>query len=89
MCLIALASLFFLLLTSNVFAGGTKEKAEEEAVKIGAIFPLTGASAHEGLDERRGVELAVKQINDDGGINGRPLRVIFEDSESRPEAGVD
>jgi branched-chain amino acid transport system substrate-binding protein len=58
-------------------------------VTIGAIFPLTGASTHEGIDERRGVELAVEQINADGGINGRDLRVIFEDSESRPEAGTD
>lgn len=56
---------------------------------IGAIFPLTGASTHEGIDERRGVELAVEQINADGGIDGRDLKVIFEDSESRPEAGTD
>jgi branched-chain amino acid transport system substrate-binding protein len=60
-----------------------------EEVTIGAIFPLTGASTHEGIDERRGVELAVEQINADGGINGRDLKVIFEDSESRPEAGTD
>lgn len=63
--------------------------AKEEEITIGAIFPLTGASTHEGIDERRGVELAVEQINADGGINGRPLKVIFEDSESKPEAGTD
>jgi branched-chain amino acid transport system substrate-binding protein len=60
-----------------------------EDVTIGAIFPLTGASTHEGIDERRGVELAMEQINADGGIDGRNLKVIFEDSESRPEAGTD
>jgi branched-chain amino acid transport system substrate-binding protein len=69
--------------------GGPAQEEGEETVTIGAIFPLTGASTHEGIDERRGVELAVEQINEDGGINGKPLEVIFEDSESRPEAGTD
>jgi branched-chain amino acid transport system substrate-binding protein len=58
-------------------------------VTIGAIFPLTGASTHEGIDERRGVELAVEQINASGGIDGKDLKVIFEDSESKPASGTE
>lgn len=76
------------LLLPAAACGPAQEGGDEEET-IGAIFPLTGASTHEGIDERRGVELAVEQINADGGINGRNLRVIFEDSESRPEAGTD
>ena len=83
--LVALLVIIVLLLPTAACGqlGGGSE------VTIGAIFPLTGASTHEGIDERRGVELAVEQINADGGIGGRDLKVIFEDSESRPEAGTD
>jgi len=87
--LVTLLAVIALLLP--VAACGPAQQGEdgEGDVTIGAIFPLTGASTHEGIDERRGVELAVEQINADGGINGRNLKVIFEDSESRPEAGTD
>ena len=81
--------LALLVLTACAPAGQPQTAAETKPVKIGAIFPLTGGSTHEGIDERRGVELAVEQINAAGGIGGRPLEVIFEDSESRPESGMD
>lgn len=92
--LILLGVVFGLLLAACSTAAPAEQQQEEAAaeaqpIEIGAIFPLTGGSAHEGADERRGVELAVAQINAAGGINGRPLEVIYEDSESRPEAGVD
>jgi branched-chain amino acid transport system substrate-binding protein len=81
--LLVVAVLLFPMTACGQLGGGGDD------VTIGAIFPLTGASTHEGIDERRGVELAVEQINADGGINGRDLQVIYEDSESRPEAGTD
>lgn len=70
-------------------AGGGAPAAESGPIQIGAIFPLTGASQHDGNDEKRGAELAMEEINAIGGIGGRPLQIIFEDSESDPKAGVD
>ena len=56
---------------------------------IGAILPMTGAASGYGKWMQRGVELAVEDVNAAGGVNGRQLRVIVEDSKSDNRAGVD
>jgi len=70
-------------------AEATSAPAEATPISIGAILPLTGSSAHEGQDMRRGAELAMNEINALGGIGGRPLEIIFEDDEDTPVAGMD
>ena len=55
-----------------------------EPITIGAVLPLTGMAAFHGNNEKEGIELAVKEINAAGGIDGRPVRVIFEDDQSVP-----
>lgn len=62
---------------------------QKEPVVIGALFPQTGPLATEGSNEVRGITLAVEEINELGGVLGRPFKVIFEDDESRPKAGMD
>ena len=53
-------------------------------IKIGSYGPLTGPAAFLGLGSRAGVELAVQEVNDAGGINGRKLELIFEDDANSP-----
>ncbi len=48
-------------------------------VKIGGVFALTGAGASMGLEELRGAELAVEEININGGIKGKRIEFIGED----------
>ena len=55
--------------------------------KIGTLQPLTGAAAAAGRMTLVGTELAVSRINRAGGINGRPVELIVEDYQSRPDAG--
>ncbi|MGO8914286.1 MAG: ABC transporter substrate-binding protein [Stellaceae bacterium] len=58
----------------------------EDAVKIGAVYSLTGPVAVAGQDAKRGTELAVEQINEAGGIKslgGAKLEVVFGDSQSK------
>ena len=50
-------------------------------VTIGFIGALTGDAASYGNPMRNGVEMAVDEINAAGGINGRELRVIYEDGK--------
>lgn len=57
-------------------------------IVVGAIMSLTGPLAPVGLPERDGVRLAVKKINEAGGIKGRPLQILFEDDASSPDAAV-
>ena len=56
-----------------------------EPVKIGALMVLTGEFAMQGAAFREGVELAEQEVNDGGGVLGRPLRVIIEDTHSDPK----
>jgi branched-chain amino acid transport system substrate-binding protein len=62
--------------------------AQPKAYRFGAVLPLTGNSATAGEWMRKGTELAVAEINANGGINGVPLEVVFEDSQSVPRGAV-
>lgn len=59
----------------------------EQPVKFGIDNPLTGTYAITGRNELHGMELAAKEINAKGGILGRPVKLIIEDSTSG-DAGV-
>jgi branched-chain amino acid transport system substrate-binding protein len=68
------------------FMGGCGK--HEEAIKIGAVLPLTGSAAVWGQNARMGLEIALQEINQTGGINGTPVVLIFEDSQSEPGKAV-
>jgi len=53
-----------------------------EPIKIGHIADLTGVEANTGIQAVTGMDFAVKLINANGGINGRPVEVITEDAQS-------
>ena len=55
-----------------------------DTLKIGLATPLTGASAEDGKAIQEGVNLAVKQINDQGGIDGKTVEVVAEDDKGDP-----
>jgi branched-chain amino acid transport system substrate-binding protein len=54
----------------------------EEPVKIGLDNPLTGTYAALGKNELTGCQLAIEQINAKGGILGREVKLLVEDSTS-------
>jgi branched-chain amino acid transport system substrate-binding protein len=55
--------------------------------KIGTLQPLTGAAAAGGITALVGTQLAVERINKSGGINGRPVELVVEDYQSKPDTG--
>ncbi|MBO8162586.1 MAG: ABC transporter substrate-binding protein [Brevibacillus sp.] len=65
---------------SQTASGGGGEN--KEPIKIGAVFSLTGPNSPLGVPEKQAVEMLVKEINGSGGVDGRPLEVIFEDDKS-------
>ncbi|HKL79108.1 MAG TPA: ABC transporter substrate-binding protein [Mobilitalea sp.] len=69
---------------------GTKEKSASDDAKfyIGGIGPVTGGAAVYGQHVKNGAELAVKEINEAGGINGTDILFNFEDDEHDPEKAV-
>jgi len=66
-------------------------RAQTTGVKIGILQPVTGALAHDGDLGRLGAELAIKEINEAGGIKalgGAKIEMLFGDARSTPEAGA-
>ena len=64
--------------------------ASAQPVKIGALFGVTGPIANFIPPITDGANLAVKEINDNGGIlDGRKLELVIGDSGCSPQAGVD
>ena len=53
-----------------------------QSVRVGAIYLLTGGFATYGEFARDGINLALEEINQAGGINGKPLEVLFEDENN-------
>jgi branched-chain amino acid transport system substrate-binding protein len=67
-----------------LYAFSCQVRAEEpgitsDVITIGAFGPITGPAAYIGLAGRDGANLAIKEINAAGGINGRKLSMVFED----------
>ncbi len=60
-----------------------------EAYRIGSLQPLTGAAAKFGELVKNGQDLAADQINRAGGIDGRKLEIVYEDSKASPKTGVE
>lgn len=57
----------------------------QRSIKIGVIGPETGEDAETGLMTLAGVELAAKELNDAGGIDGINIEVINYDNKSNPQ----
>lgn len=67
---------------------GRTSSAGDETIKIGLVSALTGQGATFSIEAEKGIPLAVDEINAQGGINGRMVEVLYEDSQSRPEGAV-
>jgi len=73
--------LAFTLVAGSVALGDT--------VKIGLNYPKTGPYEVQGLDQWRAAEMAVAEINAAGGILGRPVEIIWRDTQSKPDIATD
>ena len=62
--------------------------AEGGVLKIGGIGPVTGGAALYGIAVKNAAELAVKEINENGGINGMQVEFKFEDDVHDAEKSV-
>lgn len=73
-----------LLLASSV----TAETSAPPPIKIGAIYGFTGFANIWSEQAKRAIELARDEINAAGGVHGRELQVIFEDSGTTAQGAV-
>lgn len=73
--------------TETTTKGGTPGDAKGKTVKLGALYPLTGPYGGLAKTMKQGVNLAVKQLNENGGINGKKVEAIGEDTQASPQTG--
>lgn len=60
----------------------------QEALKIGLNYPQSGRYEYLGLQQRLGAFLAVEEINETGGIMGRPVEMVIRNTRLDPKRGV-
>ncbi|HET6698578.1 MAG TPA: ABC transporter substrate-binding protein, partial [Nocardioidaceae bacterium] len=63
----------------GLLGGDSGGSAEEGPIVLGMVTPLSGSSAAIGPYMKNGAKLAVDEINSDGGVDGRELKLIVED----------
>lgn len=73
-------------ITVGLFGSSVAEAAE--TLRIGTSLVLEGTAAEYGISSLRGVQIAVDQINAAGGINGRLIELVVEDTHGEPSQAV-
>ncbi|MEM0906566.1 MAG: ABC transporter substrate-binding protein [Pseudomonadota bacterium] len=63
-------------------------RAQGAPIKLGALNPLTGVGGAYGPSMRDAIAGVIKQVNDAGGVLGREITLISEDTQTSPEAAV-
>jgi branched-chain amino acid transport system substrate-binding protein len=76
MAMVCVAIFFALSLTMC-----QKKTEEVAAYKVGAVFSVTGRASFLGDPEKKTAEMVVEQINQGGGINGKPIKMMIYDDE--------
>ncbi len=61
---------------------------EQKPIRFGAIYILSGSAAAYGQFAKQGMELAVDEINDKGGILGRKIEFSLEDSQGKVDVAI-
>ena len=86
--MVAAMAMSLVACSSNSTTSAKSTSASAEAFKIGGSGPLSGDAAVYGNAVKNGAELAIKEINEAGGINGYQIEYNFQDDELDNEKSV-
>lgn len=76
------------LLSLGLSLVGAQPAAAAEPFRIGTVLSVTGPAAFLGQDMKDGMEIAIDEINDAGGIGGRKIEWVFYDAESQTQKAL-
>lgn len=79
---------FTTLTLAALFCVAGCSKKSDDSIKIGGVFPLTGAVSVYGVECKNGIDLAIDEINAAGGVDGKQIVLISEDDEGNPDKCV-
>lgn len=71
-----------------VTALGVSPAWSKDAYRIGGVFSITGPASFLGDPEKKSLEMAIDEINAQGGIDGHPLEAVIYDDEGDPSKTV-
>jgi branched-chain amino acid transport system substrate-binding protein len=89
-----LSGVLALALMGTSFVGCAKKSesasggAGGDVIKVGMFGPLSGPVATYGQSVKNAVQLAEKEVNAKGGINGKKVKVFYEDDQANPNQAV-
>jgi branched-chain amino acid transport system substrate-binding protein len=86
LAMIMIASAIVIFCSISGMAAENGETDQNSTIKIGAIYNLEGSQSPLDIPSAKGAKLAVKEINDNGGINGREIELILCDGKTDPIA---
>jgi len=75
-----------LVVAGAALIGGSCQPAHASAIRIGALFPLSGSQAALARQEFAGIDIARQFVNADGGVAGLPIELLTRDLTVREDA---
>ncbi len=81
-------ALVAVMMVATLVGCGNSNSSSSDVFKIGGIGPTTGDAATYGEAVKNGAQIAVDEINANGGINGYQIEFKFEDDENDPEKSI-
>lgn len=81
--LLLVLSIFLSACSSEGSSGGGKSNSEE--ILVGVLLPVTGNNATDGKDMLNAMQMAAEKINNDGGVNGKKLKLEVADDACDPQ----
>ncbi|TDD56223.1 ABC transporter substrate-binding protein [Nonomuraea terrae] len=75
-------------LTACAGDGGGGGSGAQDPIRVGLIVSLTGNYTPLGSEDKKAVELAVEQVNAQGGLLGRRVELITRDDKTAPDQGI-
>ncbi len=80
-----ISRIFCAYLALALLLTGCAKKSNENEILIGAYLSLTGTTATFGTSSLKGIEMAVDKVNTSGGVLGKQIKLLTEDTQSKPE----
>ena len=78
-----------IIIIGGIWYGVSRKPVPTKEYKIGTVLPITGGGATLGIPMANGMQLAVDEINNAGGINNDKIKLIIQDGKLEGKESVD